>query len=124
MPDIKILASDLGFPEGPVWMADGSVILGEISGKKVTRVARDGSKTEIGKAGGGPNGVATGPDGALYVCNNGGAVYQTTPSSQDKTGVRGLSGDCSGIICFTPDGSPVPLDGTGGAMAPGCQALR
>ena len=78
--DIRIIASDLGFPEGPVWMADGSVILGEISGKKVTRVAPDGTKTEIGKAGGGPNGVATGPDGALYVCNNGGAVYETTPS--------------------------------------------
>jgi gluconolactonase len=80
MPDIKILARDLGFPEGPVWMSDGSVVLGEISGRKVTRVARDGSKSEIGKAGGGPNGVATGPDGALYVCNNGGAVYETNPS--------------------------------------------
>jgi gluconolactonase len=79
MPDVKILASDLGFPEGPVWMADGSVILGEISGKKVTRVAPDGTKTEIGRAGGGPNGIATGPDGALFVCNNGGAVYETTP---------------------------------------------
>ncbi|HEX3863316.1 MAG TPA: SMP-30/gluconolactonase/LRE family protein [Stellaceae bacterium] len=76
--DVRIVASDLGFPEGPVWMADGSVILGEISGKKVTRVAPDGSKTEIGKAGGGPNGVATGPDGALYVCNNGGAVYESS----------------------------------------------
>ena len=75
MPDVKILASGLGFPEGPVWMSDGSVILGEISGKKVTRVAPDGSKTEIGKAGGGPNGVATGPDGALYCCNNGGSRY-------------------------------------------------
>jgi type IV pilus assembly protein PilA len=51
-------------------------------------------------------------------------VYQTTPSAQDKTGVRGLSGDCSGLICFTSDGTAVPLDGTGGAMAPGCQALR
>src|SRR5438105_2674907 len=80
MPDIKILARDLGFPEGPVSMSDGSVILGEISGRKVTRVAPDGSKSEIGKAGGGPNGLATGPDGALYVCNNGGAVYQTNPS--------------------------------------------
>ncbi len=78
--DIRIVATGLGFPEGPVWMADGSVILGEISGKKVSRVAPDGTKTEIGKAGGGPNGVATGPDGALYVCNNGGAVYETTPS--------------------------------------------
>jgi gluconolactonase len=81
MPDdIRIIASGLGFPEGPVWMADGSVILGEISGSKVTRVSPDGGKSEIGKAGGGPNGVALGPDGALYVCNNGGAVYQTTPS--------------------------------------------
>src|SRR6267378_7462892 len=80
MPDIRIIATGLGFPEGPVWMADGSVILGEISGSKVTRVMPDGTKSEIGKAGGGPNGVATGPDGALYVCNNGGAVYQTTPS--------------------------------------------
>src|SRR5438094_9067999 len=80
MPDIKILARDLGFPEGRVWMSDGSVILGEISGRKVTRVATDGTKTEIGKAGGGPNGLATGPDGALYVCNNRGAVYQSNPS--------------------------------------------
>jgi gluconolactonase len=80
MADIRILASGLGFPEGPVAMADGSVILGEISGRKVTRVAPNGGKTEIGKAGGGPNGVALGPDGALYVCNNGGAVYETTPS--------------------------------------------
>lgn len=75
MSDIKVIASDLGFPEGPVAMADGSVILGEISGSKVTRVAADGSKTEIGRAGGGPNGIAVGPDGALYVCNNGGNAY-------------------------------------------------
>jgi prepilin-type N-terminal cleavage/methylation domain-containing protein len=51
-------------------------------------------------------------------------VYQATPSAQDKTGVRGFSGDCSGVVCFTSDGTPVPLDGTGGAMAPGCQPLR
>jgi len=49
-------------------------------------------------------------------------VYQTTPSSQDKPGVRGFSGDCSGVICYTPDGTPVPQ--SGGAMAPGCLALR
>ena len=49
-------------------------------------------------------------------------VYQTTPSAQDKTGVRGFSGDCSGVICYTPDGTPVPQ--SGGAMTPGCLALR
>ena len=30
MPDIKIMATGLGFPEGPVWMEEGSVILGEM----------------------------------------------------------------------------------------------
>jgi len=48
----------------PVAMADGSVILGEIAGGAVTRVAPDGTLSEIGKAGGGPNGLALGPDGA------------------------------------------------------------
>src|SRR5260221_2827780 len=79
MADIRIMATGLRFPEGPVAMADGSVILGEIAGGAVTRIAPDGSKTEIGKAGGGPNGLALGPDGDLYVCNNGGNVYETTP---------------------------------------------
>jgi gluconolactonase len=75
MADITIVADGLRFPEGPVAMADGAVILGEIAGGAVTRIAPGGGKSEIGKAGGGPNGLATGPDGALYVCNNGGNAY-------------------------------------------------
>ena len=75
MSDIRILATGLGFPEGPVAMADGSVLVGEIAGKQVTRIAPDGTKTRIGTAAGGPNGLAIGPDGALYVCNNGGNAY-------------------------------------------------
>ena len=51
-------------------------------------------------------------------------VYQTVPSAQDKSGVRGFSGDCSGVVCYTPDGTPVPLDGSGGAMSPSCLPLR
>ena len=49
-------------------------------------------------------------------------VYETTPSAQDKTGVRGFSGDCSAVICYTPDGTPVPQGG--GALLPGCLPLR
>jgi gluconolactonase len=75
MADVRIVATGLRFPEGPVAMADGSVILGEIAGGTVTRVAPDGSKSAIGSAGGGPNGLARGPDGALYLCNNGGNEY-------------------------------------------------
>ena len=91
MSDIVVLASGLGFPEGPVAMPDGSVILGEISAGRVTRIAPDGGKSELGRAGGGPNGIAVGPDGALYVCNNGGNAYAgggflSTGPAADYTG--------------------------------------
>ena len=77
----RILATGLRFPEGPVAMQDGSVILGEIAGGVVTRVAPDGTKTPIATPGGGPNGLAVGPDGALYLCNNGGSVYNDPDNS-------------------------------------------
>ena len=70
--EFQILAEGLAFPEGPVFMDDGSVILVEIAKGEITRVKRDGTKQTIAKPGGGPNGAAIGPDGALYVCNNGG----------------------------------------------------
>ena len=74
--NVRILATGLKFPEAPVAMADGSVIVGEIGGGVVTRVAPDGTKTTLSRPGGGPNGLAVGPDGALYLCNNGGSVYE------------------------------------------------
>ena len=73
--EIRILAKGLGFPEGPVAMADGAVILTEINGGRVTRVDPDGKVTRLGPASGGPNGLALGPDGMLYLCDNGGARY-------------------------------------------------
>jgi gluconolactonase len=68
---IEIVAEGLGFPEGPVVMADGSVILVEIQRGTLTRVW-NGKSEVIANLGGGPNGAALGPDGAIYVCNNGG----------------------------------------------------
>jgi gluconolactonase len=56
-------------------MPDGSVILVEIAEGQITRVHPDGSKTVVAKPGGGPNGLAIGPDGKLYCCNNGGFEY-------------------------------------------------
>jgi gluconolactonase len=53
-------------------MPDGSVILVEMLGKRLTRVQPDGSKETIAEIAGGPNGAAIGPDGAVYLCNNGG----------------------------------------------------
>ena len=79
MTDIKVLATGLRFPEGPVALEDGSIALVEIARGTVTRVAPDGAVSVIADVGGGPNGLATGPDGALYVCNNGGFVWHEEP---------------------------------------------
>jgi gluconolactonase len=53
-------------------MPDGSIVLVEIEAGRVTRVRPDGAREVVATPGGGPNGAAIGPDGALYVCNNGG----------------------------------------------------
>ncbi|HMO77166.1 MAG TPA: SMP-30/gluconolactonase/LRE family protein [Sphingopyxis sp.] len=68
---MEIVADGLAFPEGPVVMADGSVIVVELAGGRITRCC-NGRKETVCDIGGGPNGAAIGPDGALYVCNNGG----------------------------------------------------
>ena len=71
--DFKEITSDLKFPEGPVAMDDGSVIVVEMFAQRITRVKADGSKHVLATPGGGPNGLAIGPGGALFCCNNGGA---------------------------------------------------
>jgi gluconolactonase len=69
---MRVLARDLEFPEGPVAMPDGSILLVEIARGTLTRVTKDGTKTIVCETGGGPNGAAVGPDGKIYLCNNGG----------------------------------------------------
>jgi gluconolactonase len=68
------VATGLSFPEGPVAMKDGSLLFVEIEGQTLSRLEVDGSVNVVAKMPGGPNGAAIGPDGAAYVCNNGG-VY-------------------------------------------------
>ena len=72
MTEFTEITSGLRFPEGPIAMPDGSVILVEMFGPRITRVHPDGTKETVAEIVGGPNGAAIGPDGALYLCNNGG----------------------------------------------------
>ena len=72
MSEFTEVCSGLRFPEGPIAMPDGSVIVVEMFGPRITRVHPDGSKDTVAEIVGGPNGAAIGPDGALYLCNNGG----------------------------------------------------
>ncbi|MGC2414456.1 MAG: SMP-30/gluconolactonase/LRE family protein [Stellaceae bacterium] len=70
--EIRTLTEELQFPEGPVALGDGSVLLVEIAGGTLTRVATDRAKSVVARTGGGPNGAALGPDGKCYIANNGG----------------------------------------------------
>ncbi|PMQ11573.1 Gluconolactonase [Pseudomonas sp. AD21] len=91
---MKIVTEGLKFPEGPVAMNDGSIVLVEIGGECITRVAPDGSKTKVADVPGGPNGLALGGDGNFYVCNNGGFEFRddngcyrpVAPSKDYETG--------------------------------------
>ena len=69
------VARGLRFPEGPIALDDGSVVLVEIERGTLSRVTPDGRVEVIAYLGGGPNGAALGPDGAVYVCNNGGFTW-------------------------------------------------
>lgn len=69
---MDVVATGLRFPEGPIAMPDGSVILVEIERGTLSRVSPEGDVSVIAELGGGPNGAAIGPDGACYICNNGG----------------------------------------------------
>ena len=60
MAELTEIASGLRFPEGPIAMPDGSVILVEMFGKCITRVKPDGTKEKIADVPGGPNGIAFG----------------------------------------------------------------
>src|SRR5262245_40405828 len=71
MSDVELLAEGLRFPEGPVAMPDGSVVLVEIARGTLTRVDRDGAVEVVAETGEGPNGAALGPYAATIGCNNG-----------------------------------------------------
>ncbi|HEV2530594.1 SMP-30/gluconolactonase/LRE family protein [Phenylobacterium sp.] len=67
-----IVAEGLKFPEGPVAMKDGSLLFVEIERRTISRLTPAGKVEIVAQLDGGPNGLAVGPDGALYIANNGG----------------------------------------------------
>jgi len=79
---IREIASGLNFPEGPVAMDDGSVLLVEIASGYLTRINRSGQIQRLAYIGAGPNGAAIGPDGAVYICNNGGMEFSWSPDKR------------------------------------------
>jgi len=78
-PAIREIATGLRFPEGPVAMPDGSIVLVEIERRTLSRVTAGGKIHVVASLGGGPNGAAMGPGGKIYVTNNGGLKFVERP---------------------------------------------
>lgn len=97
--EIGIVAEGLGFCEGPVVLPDGAIVVVDVRGGRLVRVTPDGSTSDLATPGGGPNGAAIGPDGALYVVNNGGFPWT------EMSGV---------IVPIDAEGSNRPSGFTGG----------
>lgn len=127
----EVIATGLRFPEGPIAMDDGSVIVVEIAAGTLTRVLPGGGKEVIAQLGGGPNGAALGPDGHVYVCNNGGFSWRTDAGFTRPTGaaadykggciqrvdlatgrVEVLYTQCDGVPLHGPN--DIVFDGVGG----------
>jgi len=112
-----IIATGLEFPEGPVCDRDGTLYVVEIRAGCMQKVAPDGTLSVFARPGGGPNGAAHGPDGALYVTNNGGFSWHNGlpvgPAPDYETGriericqdgsVQRLYTSCDGIQLSAPN---------------------
>ncbi len=88
MTEVTVVATGLRFPEGPIALSDGSVLVVEIARGTVSRVLPEGVVGVVAETGGGPNGMALGPDGRCYVCNNGGFEWREI-NGQPVPGMQG-----------------------------------
>jgi gluconolactonase len=90
--DSTLLASGLGFPEGPAVMADGSIVICDGNTGELLAY-QDGSMSQYASTGGSPWGTVLGSDGAVYVTQGG-----NVPGSGDTSAI-------SGIQRVSPDGT-------------------
>src|SRR5580698_1000954 len=74
--EFEVVATDLGFPEGPVILDGGSVLAVDIEGGRVVRVD-GGEVSTVATPGGGPNGLALADGQTVVVANNGGFLWTT-----------------------------------------------
>jgi len=131
MPEVHEITGGLQFPEGPIAMPDGSILLVEIKRGTLTRIGPDAGREVLAELGGGPNGAALGPDGKVYVCNSGGFEWHevdglTLPGDEpvyysggliqrvdtDTGRVESLYAECNGNLLKGPN--DIVFDAQGG----------
>jgi gluconolactonase len=85
---VEVVATGLGWPEGPTALPDGRVVLVESYRSQLTAIDGNGRAERFAYVAGAPNACVLGSDRMLYVCQNGGttgpwrAAEMTIPSIQ------------------------------------------
>ena len=114
MVSSRVVASELGFVEGPVWTSDGRLLVTSVSHGKIYEIG-SGDPRVVAETGGGPNGMAEGADGTLYVAQNDGIEgLGEQPAKPASPGIQLITGDAVRHVaegldapndcCFGPDG--------------------
>jgi len=80
----SLLAANLGFPEGPVIMGDGRIVLCDGNVGELL-VYENGKISTFARTGGSPWGAILGTDGAIYLTQGG-----NVPGSGDTSAVSGI----------------------------------
>ena len=126
MVSSRVVASDIGFTEGPVWTSGGRLLVTSISHGAIYEVA-EGEAHVVAQTDGGPNGMAEGEDGTLYVTQNGGLYAGGTSPKPVTPGIQRVVAsnvshlaeglDAPNDCCFGPDGRLYFTDPRGPADA-------
>ena len=93
----RVLADGLGFPEGPVFEVDGSILVSEMAEGRVSRITGDRARETVADVGGGPNGLARLAGGQLVVAQSGGSSWGIGPWPRPGPG---------SVDIFRPVGAP------------------
>jgi gluconolactonase len=101
---IETIADGLGFTEGPAHLPDGRIAVASVSHGCVYILDPGGGSPERIDTGGGPNGLCVGPDGSIYVAQNGGDF------GADATAEPGVQVIRGGRVDYLARGMQAPND--------------
>ncbi|GAA1848939.1 SMP-30/gluconolactonase/LRE family protein [Pseudonocardia ailaonensis] len=93
MGDQRLLGARLGFTEGPLWTADGRLLVTSVSRGQVREIDLDGGGAlDAIETGGGPNGLAEDAAGRIWVAQSGGRTMPTRSGVRVAPGLQRIEG--------------------------------
>jgi gluconolactonase len=112
---VRTLAVGTGFTEGPVLTGTGEIVHVSIDQGLLCQIGSDGRSRVLADLSGGPNGACPGPDGEIYVAQNGGNwMVGGGKGAKTESGVQAVGPDgkvrwvttaplAPNDLCFGPD---------------------